>query len=289
MRIACSAASRSPAAIASTIFSCSASDFCGAAGCEHRAELEADDLRVQARADVERDLVPEISRMRRCSTALRSDIASSSPRALELLHVLHERLQLARLRLRGAQRGVAGGERLERGARLEDLDRLLDGEAPHARAAVALAQREALVAEAQDRAAHRAAAEPEPLRELLLDEPLPGRQLAGDDRVVEGRVGVGLAHLRGAYQDKIVDDPVIVRPVSGIGIWGSERPARPSRPTSRSAGAAWLSTRPSSARASWCAAASTRTCTPRRTSPRAGSPTSSSRGAVSSSGWRGSA
>ena len=146
-RIACSAAARSPAAIAATISPCSASDFGGRPGREHGAELEADDLRVQARADVERDLVA-------------GDLEDAP---VQDGVALRHREQLARgvqrapcpstsdcssrdLGLGAAQRGVAGRERLERGARLEDLDRLLEREAPHARAAVALAHHEPLVA-----------------------------------------------------------------------------------------------------------------------------------------------
>ena len=35
---------------------------------------------------------------------------------------------------------------------------------------------------------------PQPLRQLLLDQPLAGRQLARDDRLMQRLVGVGLAH-----------------------------------------------------------------------------------------------
>ena len=67
---------------------------------------------------------------------------------MQLLHLHDDLAQLARLGFRAPQRGVAGRERLERRARLEDLDGLLDGEAPDARAAVALAHHQALVARA---------------------------------------------------------------------------------------------------------------------------------------------
>ena len=45
---------------------------------------------------------------------------------------------------------------------------------------------EPLVAEAHNRLAHGAAAQPEPLGQLLLDQPLAGRELAGDDGRMEG-------------------------------------------------------------------------------------------------------
>ena len=97
-----------------------------AAGREHGAELEADDLRVQARADVERDLVPRDLEDAPVQDGVALGHREQLARALQLLHLLDERLQLARLVLGAPQRGVAGGERLERRARLEDLDRLLE-------------------------------------------------------------------------------------------------------------------------------------------------------------------
>jgi hypothetical protein len=160
----------------------------GAARSEHGAELEADHLGVQAGADVARDGVAgdlEDAPVHDGVALGHREQLAAGPQGL---HLVHERHQLARLVLGTPQCGVAGRERLERGACLEDLDRLVDGEAADARAAVALAHDEALVAEAQDRLAHGAAADAEPLRELLLDQPLAGRQLACHDGRVEGGI-----------------------------------------------------------------------------------------------------
>ena len=83
---------------------------------------------------------------------------------------------------RDVDRGLAGREPLERGARLQDLDGLLLGHQPHARAAVRLALDQPLVLEPDQRRPHGRARQLERAAHVGLDEPLVGHQVAAQDR-----------------------------------------------------------------------------------------------------------
>ena len=132
-------------------------------------------------------------------------------RVVEAFHLLHQRLQFARLVLGAPARGVPGGQRFQRRARFEDLDGLLDREPAHARAAVALADHQPVVAEPEDRLANGAAAPAQLLGELLLDQPFTGVELARDDGGVQGRICAALAHAGTALADWPLPTRLIAR------------------------------------------------------------------------------
>ena len=66
--------------------------------------------------------------------------------------------------------GLADGKPLEDGAGLQDLDRLVVADLPHARAAVRLADDEPVLLETDERGSHRAARHVERRRDVRLDE-----------------------------------------------------------------------------------------------------------------------
>src|SRR4051794_39864226 len=230
-----------------------------APGREHGPELEAHDLRVQPAADVARDAVPGDLEDPPVQDGVALRHGQQLAGGVQPLHVGDQPAQLVRLAVGAPLSGVAGGHRLQCGAGLEDLDRLPRGDAAHAAPAFALADPEAVVLETQQRGADRPPLPPQPVGELLLDQPLAGRELAADDRAVQRAVRVRLAHAR-SLADIIVDNLVTV---AGC-------PITPCPPN---------------ARASSSAARSTRTSTWRRTSPRAASPISSWRSAASTWAW----
>ena len=87
---------------------------------------------------------------------------------------------------------MVGGEALEHGARLDDLDRLLRADQPDAGAAVALVLHEAFVLEPGQRGAYRGAAHAELASHLDLDQALAGLEAAGDDRRAQAVFGARL-------------------------------------------------------------------------------------------------
>ena len=114
---------------------------------------------------------------------------------------------------REAPGGAADGERLEREARLVDLGEVGDRELGHAGAAVGDVLDEAGAVEPAQRLSDRHRAHPERLAELLDREPLAGRELAGDDRVVEraeGPVGERAVRRRHALEPEPAAAPTAI-------------------------------------------------------------------------------
>ncbi len=191
-----------------------------APGCEHGAELEAHALGAQAPADVDGRVMARDLEDPAVEDAVAGRHLEQLAAVVQPAHLAHELTELGRLGVGAAQGGIARGQGLERGPSFEDLDRLVDGDAPDLRAPIALADHEPLVAEPHERGADRPAAEPETFGEILLDEPLAGRKVGAHDRPVKGLIGVAFAHcaeLYIRYEDiltEIVDDLVIVRAVS---------------------------------------------------------------------------
>ena len=91
----------------------------------------------------------------------------------------------------GVQRRVTRRESLERGAGLEDLDRLDLGHASHPGAAVALALHEPVMLEPDERHPHGRASEPEPLAQVLFEQSLARQQLSAHNRLAQILVTVG--------------------------------------------------------------------------------------------------
>jgi 3-hydroxyisobutyrate dehydrogenase-like beta-hydroxyacid dehydrogenase len=90
--------------------------------------------------------------------------------------------------------GLADGEALEDGARLQDLDRLVVTDAPHAGASMRLANDEPVLLETDERRAHGAARHVERRGDVGLDEAGVGSDLTADDCLAEGVVGRGDRH-----------------------------------------------------------------------------------------------
>ena len=88
----------------------------------------------------------------------------------------------------------AHGEPFEHGAGLEDLDRLLVRDGPHAGAAMRLADDEALLLEADQRRAHGAARHRELRAHVGLDQACVRRDRAAHDRLAERVIARGRGH-----------------------------------------------------------------------------------------------
>ena len=109
--------------------------------------------------------------------------------------------------------GLANGQPLERGARLQDLDRLGQRNAAHAGAAMGLELHQALVLEPGQRGAHGRAPHAEPPRQIGLHQALVGQQPTGHDRGSQTVLG---AVLSGAFhRRKIVDNFVHESSING--------------------------------------------------------------------------
>ena len=109
-------------------------------------------------------------------------------------HPLENRPQLRDVGRRRAYRGLASGQPLEHGSRLEDLDGLPRIDEPDPGAAVALVDDQPLVLEAGQRRTDGRAPDAEHLRQVHLHQALAGLKAPGDDRIAEpvlGLTGVG--------------------------------------------------------------------------------------------------
>ena len=135
--------------------------------------------------------------MRRCSRALGVGDRHEGRRARASASISRRIApQLADVLRRRALRRLARGQCSR--ARREPRGPTACGvaHAAHARAAVALALDEAVVLEADERHADRAAPQAQPAGEVLLDEALAGQQVARHDRVAQGLVSVVVDHGR---------------------------------------------------------------------------------------------
>src|SRR5919197_2297516 len=102
-------------------------------------------------------------------------------------------------RIVDARGGPADREALEDGTCLQDLDRLLVADAPHASASMRLANDEPVLLQTNERRAHRAARHLECRRDVCLDEAGAGRDVAADDRLTKGVVARDGRHCRHGY------------------------------------------------------------------------------------------
>lgn len=189
VRIARSARCGSCAAIASTISACSWSD-CSGRRLEDRPILKLDQLGPEQRAQArdrlvvrgldDRPVQPGV-----CGGHREQVTASVVGRLLS-----GDPSQRRDVVVAGDERGVVGREALERRARLEDLDRLGLRHEPHARAAIARADDEAVVLEPDQGPPDRRPADAEMVGQVLLDEPCVRRQQPLDDLGSEATVGL---------------------------------------------------------------------------------------------------
>ena len=104
-------------------------------------------------------------------------------------HLLKDRAQLGDVGWGRAERRPPGGQPLEHGPRLEDLDGLARIDEPDARAAVALVDDQAFVLEPGQGGTDGRAPDAEHLRQVHLHEALAGLKAAGDDRLPKPVLG----------------------------------------------------------------------------------------------------
>ena len=164
----------------------------GASGNQDRAVLVAHGLRVQG--------VDEAAA--RCRAARARAAPRAGPRSRPTRRGGRRSSSRSRWRARHACRraragivdplgGLADGQPFQDGAGLQDLDRLLVRDLPHARAAVRLADDEPFLLEPDERRSHGAARHLEGRAEIGLDEARVGREVAAHDGVAE-RVVAGV-------------------------------------------------------------------------------------------------
>ena len=137
---------------------CSSSDFGGRPGASTVRNWKRTTCEFSRAQISSATLWWEISRIRRCSRALRSDIASSSPAACSrsISAVIARSSSTSASVRRSAARPAASDSSAARASRISTASSRVH--APHARSAVALADHEAFVLESQQRGADRPAA-----------------------------------------------------------------------------------------------------------------------------------
>jgi len=112
--------------------------------------------------------------------------------------------------------GLADREALEDRTHLQDLDGLLVANAPDTRAAMELANDEPVLLETDERGAHGATRHVERRRDVRLDQPRIGGDIAANDGLAEGVVARSDRHRAHAYCTnvaKIVNNSVYMSPV----------------------------------------------------------------------------
>ena len=140
---------------------------------------------------------PEITPTRRCSSRLSSEYFSGFALRHRALQVLRQLAELGGLLVGDPLRGLDGAERLQGHPALGDRDGLFGGDDPHPRAPVGDPLDEALGGEVEQRGPQRLPRHPERPRQLLLDEPLTGRDIPAEDRLPERGEGVRPRRLPG--------------------------------------------------------------------------------------------
>ena len=188
LRIAASASSGRPATTASTMAVVLGHGRGRASGNEDRAVLVAHGLRVQGADEAARRAVPRELEQRGVQVGVRVRRAEEVAELEQLTLALEARPQPCGARVVDPLGGLADGQTFENRAGLQDLDRLVVRDLPHARPPVRLADDEPFLLEADERRSHGAARHLERRAEVRLDEPGIGREVAADDRVAEGVV-----------------------------------------------------------------------------------------------------
>ena len=184
-RVAASAASGSRASTASMIAMCSGSRLAGAAGMEREAELVARRLRAQPLEQLSRGGVVAELADAAVEVLVQPRVLDEVAGPHRILDVCAQPSQLVGIRLGEVLGGLAGAQRLEPDPHLDDLDRLVDADRAHPRAAVGHALHEPLARQVQQRRAHRRARGVVPLAEVGFDQALVRSELAIEDRVLE--------------------------------------------------------------------------------------------------------
>jgi hypothetical protein len=173
----------------------------GAAGAEREPELVPDELGVQPVEQPDRDVLagdhadPAVQFPVELGVAQRVAVGD---RALE---VLPELAQLGRVLVGDAQRRLDRAERLQGHPALGDRDRLFGADDADPRAAVGDPLDQAVRREVEQRRAQGLPGDAERAREVLLDQPSPGGEIAAEDRLPdrgEGAGAGGLPDLRAA-------------------------------------------------------------------------------------------
>jgi hypothetical protein len=163
----------------------------GAAGAEREPELVPDELGVQPVEQADRDVLggdhadPAVQFPVELGVAQRVAVGD---RALE---VLAELAELRRVGVGDAQRRLDRAERLQGHPALGDRHRLFGGDDADPRAAVGDALDQPVRREIEQRRAHRLPGDPQRTREVLLDKPSPGGEVAAEDRLPDRGEGTG--------------------------------------------------------------------------------------------------
>jgi hypothetical protein len=167
----------------------------GAAGAERELELVPDELAVQPVEQADRDVLlgdhadPAVQ----FPVELRvPERVAVGDRALEILPELAE---LGRVGVGDAQRRLDRAERLQGHPALGDRHRLFGGDDADPRAAVGDPLDQPVRREIEQRRAQRLPGDPERARQVLLDEPPPGGEIAAEDRLPDGGEGAGAGGL----------------------------------------------------------------------------------------------
>ena len=127
----------------------------------------------------------EMTPTRRCSSLFSSEYLNGLPSATAALQVLAQLTQLRGLLVGDVQRRLHGAQRLQGHPALGDLDRLFGGHHPDPRAAVGYPLDESLRGQVEQRGPQRLPGHPERRGQLLLDEPLAGREVPAEDGLAE--------------------------------------------------------------------------------------------------------
>jgi hypothetical protein len=163
----------------------------GPSGQEHRAVLEADELRAERLRESPGRLVARYLE----DQAVKLGVGVRDPEQVsaftEVLHVRDDPAEPGDRDVVGVHRRMPRREALQRRASLKDLHGLALGHTSDRRSAVALALYQPVVLEADEGHPDRRAAEPESRAEILLQQPLTGQQLAADNRLAQILVTVG--------------------------------------------------------------------------------------------------
>ena len=171
----------------------------GASGNQDRAVLVAHGLGAQGADEAEGRTVPRELEQRRVQVRVRF---RRSQQVAEF-----EQLALARETCLNARdtgfvdplRGLADREPFENGAGLQNLDRFVVADSPHARATMRFANDEPFLLEANERRSYLAARHLERGADVRLHEPCFGRDVAVNDGIPKRVVVRGDSHCRHAY------------------------------------------------------------------------------------------
>src|SRR5688572_23615582 len=156
-----------------------------AAGIEDRPELKPDDLGVEVRQDAAGRGVAGDAANLGVQHAILARIGREILLVDRLAQAMQDLAEPLAVRRRGARGGLTRDQRFERGADLQDLECFLLADDAHARAAVRLGDDQSFLLQLAKRKLHLSAVDAEPGRQIGLDQPLAGHEMAGLDRLAQ--------------------------------------------------------------------------------------------------------